>query len=137
MGDGPRREAEIRLGLAAAGREEQQIDDLPVGVQRVLQPAEVEQDEGQLERPPFRLALRGRFAAILNRLALSRRASDRFVHRAEGEPRIGVRAQQFDAGRDPVTRVSRRCDQSRRRGLPRRAWIWPGIPAAWLAIQAS
>ena len=71
-----------------------------------------------------------------NRLALSRRARDRFVHGAEGEPRIGVRAQQFDAGRDPVTRF--RAEVISRvavacRGAPDMA----GIPAAWLAIQAS
>ena len=37
MRDRPGGEAEIGLGLAAAGREEQQIDDLAVGMQRVLQ----------------------------------------------------------------------------------------------------
>ena len=37
MRDRPGGEAEIGLGLAAAGREEQQIDDLAVVVQRVLQ----------------------------------------------------------------------------------------------------
>ena len=52
-------EAEIGLGLAAAGREEQQVDDLAVRMRRIGQAGEVEQDEGELERPPDRRLLRG------------------------------------------------------------------------------
>ena len=48
-------EAEIGLGLAAAGREEQEVGDLAVGVGLVGQAGEVEQDEGELERAPLRL----------------------------------------------------------------------------------
>ena len=39
MRDHPGREPEIRLGLAAAGRKEQQIRDLAIVVRRVHQPA--------------------------------------------------------------------------------------------------
>ena len=53
-GDGEGGEAEIGLGLAAAGREEQQIDDRPVGMSRVGEAVEIEQDEGELEQAPRR-----------------------------------------------------------------------------------
>ena len=136
MRDRPGGEAEIGLGLAAAGREEQQIDDLAVVVQRVLQARQVEQDEGELERPPFRLALRGRIAAVQDRLALSRRARDRFVHGAEGEPRMRIGAQELDAGGNAVARL--RAEAIRRfavacRGAPAMA----AIPASCSAIQVS
>ena len=53
MGDREGREAEIGLGLAAAGREEQQVGDLAIGMLAIGKSGEVEQDERELERPPF------------------------------------------------------------------------------------
>jgi hypothetical protein len=38
MRDRPRGEADIGLGLAAAGREEEQIDCLAIGVERIAEP---------------------------------------------------------------------------------------------------
>ncbi len=56
-GEGEGREPEVGLGLAAAGGEEQQVDDavrtgLALLQRRVGERPEVEEDEGQLERAP-------------------------------------------------------------------------------------
>ena len=48
------RQAEVGLGLAAAGREEEQVDNLAVVVVRIDDPGQVHQDEGKLERSPGR-----------------------------------------------------------------------------------
>ena len=53
-GDGEGGEAEVGFGLAAAGREEQQVDDRSVGVRRLGEAVEVEQDEGERKQPPCR-----------------------------------------------------------------------------------
>ena len=55
MRDHERREAEIGLGLAAAGREEQEIGGLAVDMRAIDQAGQIEQHEGKLERPPLRL----------------------------------------------------------------------------------
>ncbi len=79
-------QAEVGLGLAAAGREEEQVDDLAVGVRGVGDPAQVHQQEGELERPPLRrvhrfgavpcsCARRWRAAVAMARLAM-RKASN-------------------------------------------------------------
>src|SRR5947209_3071403 len=103
MRDRPGGKAEIGFRLTAAGGKEQQVDDLAVFVRPVLQPSEVEQNERELERSPFWLALGERIAAPTG-LALAGRAGDRFVHRLERETRERVGAQQRDAARNAVAR---------------------------------
>ena len=51
---GERREAEIRLGLAAAGGEEQQVHEPALGIGRIGDAGEIQQDEGELKGPPAR-----------------------------------------------------------------------------------
>jgi hypothetical protein len=58
MRDRPGSEAEIGFRLVAAGREEEEIDDLAIGMQPILQTGKIQQDEGELERPPARGTLR-------------------------------------------------------------------------------
>ena len=53
--EGEGRQAEVRLGLAAAGGEEEEVDGLAIGVFGVDDPPEVEQEEGELEGLPLRL----------------------------------------------------------------------------------
>ena len=60
-----RRQSEIGFGLAAAGWEEEKVDDLALDVGRVGDAAEVHQDVGELEGAPLRRAYRGRRAALL------------------------------------------------------------------------
>jgi hypothetical protein len=45
---------EVRLGLAAARREEDELDHVAVGVRRVVEARHVEQQEGELKQPPSR-----------------------------------------------------------------------------------
>ena len=52
--DHERGQAQVGFGLAAAGGEKQQVDHLAVGVTRRHEPAQVHQDEGELEGPPRR-----------------------------------------------------------------------------------
>ena len=119
--DRPGGEAEIGLRLAAAGREEQQVDDLAVGVQPVVQAGEVEQDEGELERSPFRRPAgrpdRRRGPPSRWRAA---RATASFIAR-KARRACGSRREQRDAVGDAIARVPRRVDQALRRRLPRRA----------------
>ena len=49
---GERGEAEVRLGLAAAGREEEEVHELALGIGRVRDAGEVQEDEGELKGPP-------------------------------------------------------------------------------------
>src|SRR5262249_26920998 len=51
-----RGQAEVRLGLTTTGREEEEVDDLAISRQRIGQSGEIEEDEGELERPPPRLS---------------------------------------------------------------------------------
>ena len=50
--DRERRETQVRLGLAAAGREEQKVDGLAVRIAGVGEARQVQQQERELERPP-------------------------------------------------------------------------------------
>ena len=50
--DGEGGQTQVGLGLTTAGREEEQVDDLAMGMVRIAEAGEVQQDEGQLERPP-------------------------------------------------------------------------------------
>jgi hypothetical protein len=49
------RQPEVGPGLAAARREEEQVDGAPVWIGRIGHAREVEQNEGELERPPARV----------------------------------------------------------------------------------
>ena len=117
MRDRPGGEAEIGFRLAAAGREEQQIDDLAIVVRRVLQAGEVEQDEGELERPPARRCVappdrrRGRPRAVARR---ARTAS--FIAR-KARRAYGSLRKKRDAGGDAVARLPRGVDQALRVSL--------------------
>src|SRR5215472_787953 len=98
MGDREGGEAEIGLGLAAARREEQQIDDLAVGMCLVYETGQVQQDEGELERTPPRrpldagidLASVESARSLGDRVAAPGRARHGLVHDAEGEPGASV-----------------------------------------------
>ncbi len=63
MGDHERRKAEIGLGLAAAGREEQQVSNLAIGMLAIGKASDIEQNERELERSPFGCRQRGRVAS--------------------------------------------------------------------------
>ena len=49
---GERGEAKIRLGLAATGGEEEQVHELSLGIGRVCDTRQIQQDEGELKGPP-------------------------------------------------------------------------------------
>ena len=98
MGDHERRKAEIGLGLAAAGWEEQQVGGLAVDMRAIDEAGEIEQDEGELERPPLRFRQCLRIASGA-RIAAPRGHGDGEIHEAEGRPRSGVPGQDVDAGR--------------------------------------
>ena len=91
----PGGEAEIGLGLAAAGRKKKQIDSLAIGVQRIVEAREIQKDEGELERPPLGSLLAGRIAAVTCR-TLPIGAGHRLIHGAEGEARIRIAREQRD-----------------------------------------
>jgi hypothetical protein len=57
--DGEGGKSQIRLGLAAAGREEQQVRGFAVGAALVGEAVEVEQNEGELEGAPRRRMVAG------------------------------------------------------------------------------
>ena len=103
-------EAEVGLGLAAAGREEEQVDRLAVRVARVGEAGQVEQDEGELEGAPARRLdvgaaaaglglrpgwLRGRRRARRRRSA--RTAMPRSIRSAASCPRSGAALRRFRA----------------------------------------
>jgi hypothetical protein len=50
--DRERREPEVRLGLATARRKEQQVDRGAIGVARIREARQVQQQERELERAP-------------------------------------------------------------------------------------
>ena len=60
-----RRQPEIGFGLAAAGWEEEKVDDLALDMGRLGDAAEVHQDVGELKGAPLRRAYRRRCAALL------------------------------------------------------------------------
>ena len=88
-----RREPEVGLGLAAAGREEQQVDRRAVRIARVGEAREVQQDEGELERAPARR---------LDAETLAERPGHRAVRHAERIERVRILRQHRDAALDPV-----------------------------------
>ena len=106
MRDGEGGEAEVRLRLAAAGRKEQQVAQLAIGVCLVRHPREIEQDKGELERPPRRA--QRRVAA-----ARAQRVGDRAIADLERGARPVVLRQQRDPGGDPLARLPLRIDQRR------------------------
>ena len=117
VGDDEGGEAEIGLGLAAARREEQQVGDLAVRVGSVGQAGEVEQDEGELERSPFRRRLCVRIAARA-RIAVPRRIRHREIHETEGSPRDVVAGQDVDSFDHPLARALHFGDEPLRRLAP-------------------
>ena len=87
-----RREPQVRLGLAAAGREEQQVHCLAVSIGRVGQARQVEQDERELERTPARR---------LDMEPLAQRPGHRAVRHAKGVEGIRIVRQHRDPAVDP------------------------------------
>ena len=120
MRDRPGGEAEIGFRLAAAGREKEQVDDFAIGMQPVLQTGQVQQDEGELERPPARGTLRRRIS-ILAGVALAGGACNGLVHRAECEAGMAVPMQQGDARGDAIPRLTGGIDEALRCRLTRGA----------------
>ena len=53
------RKAKVRLRLAAAGGEEEEVHDLTVRVRRVGEPRQIQQQEGELEGAPLRILQTG------------------------------------------------------------------------------
>ena len=86
------REAEVRLRLAAAGGEEEQVHGLAVGVVRVGEAGNVQQEEGELEGTPAGRAVGEAFGE-----PLPEGARDRAVRHTECIERPGVRCQHGDA----------------------------------------
>jgi len=86
-----RRQSEVGLGLAAARREEQQVDRLAVGIGGVGEPGKVHQDERELEGLPA-------WAVYLEPLA--QRAGYRSVGDSERVEGIRISCQRLDAAFD-------------------------------------
>jgi hypothetical protein len=103
-------EAEIRLRLSAAGREEKQVHRLAVQMRGVKHPAQVHQNEGKLEGiPAWRLHL-ARVALVLLQFALPGGSGHRPVGDAERVENLRVR-ERVKASLDAVCRVPRRENQ--------------------------
>ena len=92
-----RGQAQIRLGLSAAGREEQQVHRLAVRVVRVGEAGQVQQQERELERAPAR-PLR----SDLLPEAPAQGAGHGPVGHPEGVQQVRVLAEQRHAPRHPV-----------------------------------
>ena len=86
--DRERGEAEVGLGLAAAGREEQQVDDLAVGSRGSASP-------GRLSR--MNASWNGRQLGSVDLEALRQRPGDGTVGDAERIERVGVGGEHLDA----------------------------------------
>ena len=96
-------QAEIGFRLAAAGREEEQIDHLPVVMVWVHDAGEVHQDERKLERTPGRRIDRGLLLALHGTEATPGGLGHHAVGHAEGEQRVLV-VQNLDAVLDALRR---------------------------------
>ena len=101
MGDHERRKAEIGLGLAAAGREEQQVRNLAICMLAIGKSGDIEQDERELERPPFGCRLRGWIASSA-RIAAPRSRGNCEIHEPECVSRNLVAGQDLDAFDDTL-----------------------------------
>ena len=103
MSDHKGREPEIGLGLAAAGREEQQVGGLTIDVPPIDEAGQVKQNEGKLEWPPLRFWQCGRVASCTG-IAATRGHRDGKIHEPEGRPRPRIAGQNLDAARDAALR---------------------------------
>ena len=114
-------DAQVRLRLASAGREEEQVHGLTVRIERIREARQVQQHERELKRPPS-----GRVPIVeLLAEALAQRARDGPVRHPKRIECVLVRRQQRDAALDPVRGVSgaeqqalRRIASSALKGLP-------------------
>jgi hypothetical protein len=79
IGDGEGGEAQKGLGLAAAGREEEQIDQLAISVRLLGDAVEIKQDVGELERAPGRRFLLSRITGSAGCPAAQRRGDGRLA----------------------------------------------------------
>ena len=94
-------ETQVRLRLAAAGREEEQIHRLAVRIERVREARQVQQNECELEGPPS-----GRVPIVeLLAEALAQGARDSPVRQPERVECVLGRRQQRDAALDSVRGV--------------------------------
>ena len=100
---GERGKTEIRLRLAAARREEQEIDDPAIRVVRIGETGQIQQDERELEGTPF---------GVLYALALSQRETDGPIGHAERIERVRVFGEHGNAAFDPLgsnARIVQQC----------------------------
>ena len=119
--------AEIGFRLAAACREEQQIDDFAIGMRLVDEPGQIKQNKGELEGTPSRRLLDAQIdrcacgasaGSVGDRIATPRGARDRLVHDAEGEPRASVAFDDTDPRSDPSLRRAHPRDDALARLAP-------------------
>ncbi len=87
---------EVGLGLAAAGREEQQVDELAIAMRWYRDAREVDQHERELERAPLAAATSSGCAVAVLGQALPHRRGDRPVGDPKGLERVRV-GEQLDA----------------------------------------
>ena len=120
------REPEIGFGLAAAGREEQEVDGFPVGMRLVDQPRKVQEDESELEGPPARWPFRAAGSNTIPGLLETRAiAARRRAARATASFMIRkARRALSSVSRIPIPARMRasaaRIPSTRRRAVPRR-----------------
>src|ERR1035437_9963614 len=119
MGNNERRKAEIGLGLAAAGGEEQQVRDLSVCVLAIGKPGDVEKNERKLEWPPFRYRLCRRIACGAC-IAAPRGGGHCEVHEPECVSGNLVARQDINALEDALARGLHFCGESLRGLTPPR-----------------
>src|SRR5262245_6458326 len=116
MCDRPGSKAQISFCLATASRKEEQIHDFAIGMKRVLQTGQVQQDEGKLKRSPARGALRDR-VCVLASLALTCGPGNRLVHGPECKPGLAIPTQEGDASGDALPRLTCGIDKALSCGL--------------------
>ncbi|MFO0646516.1 MAG: hypothetical protein U0326_09785 [Polyangiales bacterium] len=95
-------DAEVRLGLSSARGEEDQLDALAVGVRRVVQARDVEEQERELKQPPP-----GRRVLVALGVSPARLQRHRTVGEHEGREEVLVQCEEVDAFGDAVARQGR------------------------------
>ncbi len=99
-------EPEVGFGLAAAGGEKQQVDDVALGMRGLGDAPQVHQDAGKLERTPRRRRDFMRPLPFLQRPPAARGGGHRPIGDAEGFEHVRF-AQQRDAGLDAIRHPAR------------------------------
>ena len=86
---------EIGFGLAAAGREEQEVDEVALDMSRIGDPAQIHEDVGELEGTPYGRGRRRRGAPFLLSAAAARGSRHGPVGCLEGLPHLFVGEQVY------------------------------------------